>query len=66
MDRGAIAQSHRYYTVNHQMTATPDILTGNYLRSEMRQAPPKELMESLGMPMPELQQEIEKEGLERA
>lgn len=65
-DRGAIAQSHRYYTVNHQMTATPDILTGNYLRSETRQAPPKELMESLGMPMPELQQEIEKEGLERA
>jgi NAD(P)H-quinone oxidoreductase subunit K len=66
IDRGAIAQSHRYYTVNHQMTATPDILTGNYLRSETRQAPPKELMESLGMPMPELQQETEKEGLERA
>jgi NAD(P)H-quinone oxidoreductase subunit K len=65
-DRGAIAQSHRYYTVNHQMAATPEILTGEYLRSETRQAPPKELMESLGMPMPEFQQEIEKEGLERA
>lgn len=66
-ERGTIAQTHRYYTTSHQMNAVPDILTGQYLRSDTRQAPPKELMESLGMPIPPaLQQDIEKEGRERA
>jgi NAD(P)H-quinone oxidoreductase subunit K len=57
-ERGSIAQTHRYYSVKHSMKPVPDIFTGKYLRSDARQAPPKELVEAIGMPIaPEQQAE---------
>jgi NAD(P)H-quinone oxidoreductase subunit K len=53
-ERGALGQTHRYYTVSHQMKPVPDIHTGEYLRADTRQAPPKELAGAMGMPVPEL------------
>lgn len=60
-ERGERAQVHRYYSTTHKMKPVSPILTGNYLRSESRQAPPKELMEAMGMPMSPALQEAQKE-----
>ncbi|NJO43660.1 MAG: NADH-quinone oxidoreductase subunit NuoB [Cyanobacteria bacterium CRU_2_1] len=66
VERGTVAQTHRYYTISHTMQAVPDIYTGSYLRAETRQAPPRELMEAMGMPIPPvLEQQIEKEESDR-
>ena len=64
VERGEAAQTHRYYTVTHNMKPVPLIHDGRYLQLEARQAPPKELMEAMGMPMPALEQ-AEKEETER-
>ncbi|ACK72135.1 NADH-quinone oxidoreductase, B subunit [Gloeothece citriformis PCC 7424] len=45
-------QNHRYYSTTHTMKATSPILTGQYLRAQTRQAPPLELSEAMGMPIP--------------
>jgi NAD(P)H-quinone oxidoreductase subunit K len=45
-------QTNRYYSTTHKMQATAPILTGKYLQSATRQAPPKELLEATGMPVP--------------
>lgn len=50
-DRAYTQQTHRYHTKTHQMKTVAPILNGQYLRSEDRQAPPKELTEAMGMPM---------------
>jgi NAD(P)H-quinone oxidoreductase subunit K len=47
-----LQQTNRYYSTTHKMTATEPILTGKYLQSVTRQAPPKELQEAMGMPVP--------------
>lgn len=63
-ERGLGMQTHRYYSRSHNMNAVPDILTGKYLKTDARQAPPKELMQAMGMPLsPELNPE--KEAVER-
>ncbi|HEY9646015.1 MAG TPA: NADH dehydrogenase subunit K [Chroococcidiopsis sp.] len=55
-ERGIQGQTHRYHSTTHSMKAVPQILTGQYLKAETRQAPPKELMEALGVPVsPELE-----------
>lgn len=65
-ERGTVIQTHRYYSVKHELNNVPEILTGQYLRAETRQAPPKELMEALGLPVtPALEQQVEKEGRDR-
>lgn len=64
-ERGLLGQNHRYYTVSHEMKVVPDILTGKYLQSETRKAPPKELAEAMGMTVPPALQEAEKEGVNR-
>ncbi len=51
-ERGDLAQTHRYYSTTHQMKVVPPVLTGEYLTSETRQNPPKELVEAMGMPIP--------------
>lgn len=52
-ERGTVLQqTNRYYSTTHKMLATEPILTGKYLQSATRQAPPKELLESTGMPVP--------------
>jgi NAD(P)H-quinone oxidoreductase subunit K len=60
-DNAVIAQTHRYHTVKHEMKPVPPILTGQYLQTGTRQAPPKELMASMGMPMPTALEEAKKQ-----
>lgn len=50
-----LEQTHRYYSTRHNMKAVEPILTGKYVQSETRQAPPKELAEAMGMPMPAIE-----------
>ena len=50
-ERGVLEQTHRYYTCTHKMETVAPILTGEYIRSDSREAPPKELMQAMGMPM---------------
>jgi NAD(P)H-quinone oxidoreductase subunit K len=60
-ERGLMGQTHRYYTRSHKMKPVADILTGEYLQAASRQAPPKELMESMGMPVSPALQESQKQ-----
>lgn len=64
VERGSLGQTNRYYTTSHKMKAVPDIFTGKYLRADARQAPPKELMAGMGMPLADLKAS-EKEEVER-
>ncbi len=54
-------QIHRYYSTTHNMKATSPILTGKYLQSQTRVAPPLELTEAMGMPVSPALKEAEKE-----
>jgi NAD(P)H-quinone oxidoreductase subunit K len=47
-----LQQTHRYYSTTHKMKAVAPILTGKYMQSSTRQAPPLELTEAMGMPVP--------------
>jgi NAD(P)H-quinone oxidoreductase subunit K len=51
-ERGMLRQTHRYYSTTHAMKVVEPILTGKYLQSGTREAPPQELMEAMGMPVP--------------
>lgn len=64
-ERGQQAQTHRYYSVSHKMKPVPLIDDGKYLQAESRQAPPRELMEAMGLPVPELQSQTQKEEIDR-
>ncbi len=60
-----IKQTHRYYSISHQMKAVPEILTGVYLESPSRYTPPLELEEAIGTPIPPALMGIkEKESIE--
>jgi NAD(P)H-quinone oxidoreductase subunit K len=50
-ERGDLLQTHRYYSTTHNMKVVKPILTGKYLQSDQREAPPKELMEAMGLPV---------------
>ena len=60
-----LQQTHRYYSTTHNMKAVAPILTGKYLQSDTRQAPPKELTEAMGMPVPPALQQVEQEEIDR-
>jgi NAD(P)H-quinone oxidoreductase subunit K len=64
-ERGALRQTHRYYSTTHNMKTVPPITDGVYLNLETRQAPPRELMAAMGMPVPALEP-AEKETVKRA
>jgi NAD(P)H-quinone oxidoreductase subunit K len=51
-ERGSLRQAHRYYSTTHKMKSVDPILDGKYLDMPTREAPPKELMEAIGMPVP--------------
>ncbi|CCH68290.1 NAD(P)H-quinone oxidoreductase chain K [Richelia intracellularis HH01] len=51
-ERGIYKQTHRYYSTTHNMKVVEPILTGNYLQSDTRYNPPKELTEGTGMSVP--------------
>jgi NAD(P)H-quinone oxidoreductase subunit K len=65
-ERGDLRQIHRYYSTTHTMKAVEPILTGQYLQSATREAPPKELREAMGLPVPPALKAAEKEGRDRA
>lgn len=50
-ERGQLVETHRFYTRSHSMKTVAPILTGQYLASEKRDAPPKELTEAMGAPV---------------
>jgi NAD(P)H-quinone oxidoreductase subunit K len=50
-----LEQTHRYYSTTHNMKAVEPILTGKYVQSKTRQAPPRELAEAMGMPLPAIE-----------
>jgi NAD(P)H-quinone oxidoreductase subunit K len=50
-EQGLLHQTHRYYSIPHQMKAVPPIHNGEYLKSSTRQAPSKELAETMGSPV---------------
>ncbi|WP_019508558.1 NADH dehydrogenase subunit K [Pleurocapsa sp. PCC 7319] len=61
-ERAAVLeQTHRYYSTRHDMKAVEPILTGTYVQSEARQAPPKELAEAMGMPLPAIESAAQEE-----
>lgn len=45
-------QTHRFHTIDHDLTLTAPIYTGNYLQNKERQSPPKEFTENLGVLTP--------------
>lgn len=51
-ERGNLKQTHRYHTTTHKMKVVEPILTGEYVVTESRVTPPKELTEAIGMPVP--------------
>lgn len=65
-ERGDLRQTHRYYSTTHTMKTVDPILTGQYLQSGTREAPPKELMAAMGLPVPPALKAAEKEGRDRA
>ena len=50
-ERSLYEQTHRYFTVKHGLKVVPPILTGEYLQSPTRQAPPQELAQAMGVPV---------------
>ena len=50
-----VEQTHRFYSTMHNMKPVDPILTGKYIQSAARQAPPKELAEAMGMPLPAIE-----------
>ncbi|NMG11652.1 NADH dehydrogenase subunit K [Brasilonema sp. UFV-L1] len=66
-ERSRITQTHRYYSTTHSLKPTEQIHTGQYLRSESRVVPPKELTEAIGLPVPPalLTQKVQKEETNR-
>jgi NAD(P)H-quinone oxidoreductase subunit K len=50
-ERSQFESTHRFYTRSHSMKTVDPILTGTYLASGTREAPPKELMAAMGMPV---------------
>ncbi|MGB3510254.1 MAG: photosynthetic/respiratory NAD(P)H-quinone oxidoreductase subunit K [Microcoleaceae cyanobacterium] len=64
-ERAKLQQVHRYYTVNHNMKVVEPILNGKYIQTSERQAPPKELTEAIGMPVPPALQAAQKEEVNR-
>ncbi len=60
-ERGEYQQTHRYHTITHKMKPVDPVLTGEYLRSEARYTPPKELTDAMGMPVPPALQSARKQ-----
>jgi NAD(P)H-quinone oxidoreductase subunit K len=50
-ERSQLQQTHRYYTIAHQMRVVQPILTGTYLSTQAREHPPTELVAAMGMPV---------------
>lgn len=51
-ERGRRAQSHRYYSIHHDLKPVSAVYTGQYLTSPDRQKPPASIVEALGTETP--------------
>jgi len=60
-ERGKWVQTHRFYSRKHGMKIVPALLDGKYMQTETRQAPPRELAEAIGMPVPPALQAAQKQ-----
>ena len=45
-ERGIVEQVHRFHTIGHGLQPVEPVLTGRYLQSDGRQAPPRELVDA--------------------
>ena len=54
-ERSYQRQIHRYYSTAHNLKPVAPEVTGEYLKAATRQAPPAELLESIGLPVGELE-----------
>jgi NAD(P)H-quinone oxidoreductase subunit K len=52
-DRAYTMQTHRFYERSHGLKPVPPILTGQYLQTGAHTTPPRELMEAMGVPLPD-------------
>ncbi|MBC7822946.1 MAG: NADH dehydrogenase subunit K [Candidatus Parcubacteria bacterium] len=64
-ERGALRQTHRYYSTTHRMKAVAEIHDGRYMALADRQTPAAELREAMGLPIAPALKATEKEGLDR-
>lgn len=64
-EQGLVKQTHRLYSTTHKMKVVDPILTGKYLETASRKAPPQELTEAMGMPVPPALLTSQKQGVER-
>ncbi|MBD2255679.1 NADH-quinone oxidoreductase subunit NuoB [Nostoc parmelioides] len=48
-ERQQTKQTHRFYSISHQMKAITPMLDGQYLRSSSREAPPQEIALGIGL-----------------
>ncbi|NMG59759.1 NADH-quinone oxidoreductase subunit B [Geitlerinema sp. P-1104] len=64
-ERGNHQQTHRYHTISHQLKPVDPILTGQYMRSEARHNPPKQLTEAMGMPVPPALQSAQQKAAQK-
>ncbi|USR92016.1 NADH dehydrogenase subunit K [Phormidium yuhuli AB48] len=64
-ERGNHQQTHRYHTISHQLNPVDPILTGQYMRSEARHNPPKQLTEAMGMPVPPALQSAQQQAAQK-
>lgn len=51
-ERARQTQTHRYYSIPHQMKINTPTHTGQYLQSDARWEPPQAITEGTGMPVP--------------
>jgi NAD(P)H-quinone oxidoreductase subunit K len=64
-ERGDLRQTHRYYSTTHAMKSVEPILDGRYMLTGLRDAPPKELMEAMGIPLSPALKSVETEEIKR-
>ncbi len=63
-ERAVRRQTHRYYSTTHNMKTGLPILTGEYIRTGTRQAPPPLLQQAMGMAIPPALQGAQKQKQE--
>jgi len=51
-ERHITQQTHRFYSIRHQMKVVEPILDGQYLKSSSRETPPQEIAQATGLKLP--------------
>jgi NAD(P)H-quinone oxidoreductase subunit K len=61
-ERQQTQQTHRFYSIRHQMKVVEPIFDGQYLRSSLRDTPPQELAQTTGLELPLALPEVHRES----